>query len=229
MLIVKKNVYFKEKQKLNIAYATGLSGPISNLLELKYDVNVLDVTKDIDEIDLLIFTGGADVSPSFYKEKVGKYTHVMTHRDVEERKIYREYTNTPKLGICRGAQFLTVMAGGKLIQHVGQHGISHLVEDKEGNVLSITSTHHQMMYPYEILADKFDLIAWSEEKRSETYLNGNNEEMPILPTFKEPEIVYYEGENSLAIQGHPEFVTCPEITKEYCLDLIGMLLEGSLK
>lgn len=50
------------------------------------------------------------------------------------------------VGICRGAQFLNVMAGGKMIQHVEGHAIhgTHeiVVTDVYGGVKLIKSPLH---------------------------------------------------------------------------------------
>lgn len=118
------------------------------------------------------------------------------------------------------SQFLTTMSGGSLIQHVNGHGGDHLISTKEGIMLKMTSTHHQMMYPYDLNKDKFDLIAWSTYFKSDTYLNGRNEEIEIPTEFLEPEIVHYKNTNALAIQGHPEFSSCNREASDYCLDLI---------
>jgi gamma-glutamyl-gamma-aminobutyrate hydrolase PuuD len=57
--------------------------------------------------------------------KIRANTQASETRDSYESKYMynRLSTYTPKLGICRGAQFLTY-AGGKLIQDVSGHAIS---------------------------------------------------------------------------------------------------------
>lgn len=97
------------------------------------------------------------------------------------------------------------MNKGKLIQHVNNHGIygKHLIKTLEGD-LNITSTHHQMMYPY-VLSDKdYTVVGWMEEALSTIYLNGNDKDCEML--FPEPEIVKYNKTNCLCIQGHPEMM-----------------------
>lgn len=174
-----------------------------------------------ESIDLVVFTGGSDVNPDYYGQNIGKYTHIDKERDIFEVNLWE---NLPKrilkVCICRGAQFATAMSGGSLIQHVNGHGGDHIISTKEGIILTMTSTHHQMMYPYELNKDKFDLIAWSTYFKSNTYLNGRNEEIELSKDFLEPEIVYYKNTNALAIQGHPEFSSCDKEASNYCLDLI---------
>ena len=178
-----------------------------------------------ETIDLVVFTGGADVNPDYYGQNIGKYTHINKERDIFEVSIWERLPyNVLKIGICRGSQFATAMSGGSLIQHVNGHGGDHVISTKEDITLTITSTHHQMMYPYDLNKDKFDLIAWSTYFKSDTYLNGRNEEIEIPTEFLEPEIVYYKNTNALAIQGHPEFSSCNKEASNYCLDLIRNLL-----
>lgn len=195
-------------------------------LERRYELQILNINKLENHPDLILFTGGADVNPDLYGENVGARTSLNKKRDEQENKIYYDFSNVPKLGICRGSQFLTVMNGGKLVQHVdnhanGNHSIS--VSSKKlytKGTFDITSTHHQMMNPFNLDSDRFELIAWSKYFRSPNYLNGDNEQMEVPDGFLEPEIVFYPQSRSLCIQGHPEMGGCPEETKDLCLELI---------
>lgn len=177
-----------------------------------------------DKIDLTLFTGGEDVNPSMYNENVGMHTNINTNRDIKSRSVYNSLSYlVPKLGICRGAQFLTVMNGGKLIQHVNGHTSSHQCDGKlYGEIIqfNISSTHHQMMYPFNLDNSKYDILAWSKKYMSDTYLNGDNLEIKLDPKFLEPEIVYYKSTNSLAIQGHPEFENVNNRDKSIIYDYI---------
>lgn len=178
-------------------------------------------------IDLVLFTGGEDVDPSYYGEQVGERTGINRKRDEYEVKyMFARSTlrRTPKLGICRGAQFVTVMSGGKLIQDVSGHAISTLHRISFSNGLSsdidITSTHHQMMNPYEMDEDNYEVIATATNFQSDRYLDGTNKNIALPKGFKEAEIVYYPKTSSLAIQGHPEMNNCPSSSKQHCLNLI---------
>jgi hypothetical protein len=178
--------------------------------------------KDLGERipDLIIFTGGEDVTPEYYKEKVGKYTSFNPNRDKIENVIFQKYHHIPKLGICRGAQILTVFNGGKLIQHVEGHSGSHEVETIFNKEIEVTSTHHQMMYPFNMNELNYELIGWSKYYKSKVYLNGNDEQINKPKDFLEPEIVYYEGGNSLCIHGHPEYNHATKEFKDFTINLI---------
>jgi len=204
-------------------------------LSKRFEVTPIDYNeyRSNIKIDLILFTGGEDVNPSYYGESKGKYTSISNKRDEAESNYMfnrDEFYNTPKLGICRGAQFLTVMSNGKLIQHVNGHGIngSHALDMKHLGVngeFQITSTHHQMMFPYNMNKNSYEIIATATNFLSNTYLDGLNSEKELPKDFEECEIVYYPKTKSLAIQGHPEYSNCPENTVEECLNLIESYLK----
>src|SRR3546814_14796091 len=52
----------------------------------------------------------------------------------------------PMLGVCRGAQFLNVMPGGKLYQDVDNHVGDHPIYDPQNKrvIPNVSSIHHQM-------------------------------------------------------------------------------------
>jgi len=210
-----------EKQKLRLVIADNSSSKeYVNFLSEIYDVTVV---KHGDEADLVLFTGGEDVYPKYYAENTGKFTSYNERRDKLEQNVYSMYRYTPKLGICRGNQFLAVMKGGKLIQHVSGHGQSHYITTNSGMNIEVTSTHHQMVYPFDLPQDRYELIGWSKNFRSGTYLNGNNEEIDLHRDFLEVEIIKW-GNDALGIQGHPEYSSASPQFKKYALQLIQKLI-----
>jgi hypothetical protein len=94
---------------------------------------------------------------------------------------------------------LCALAGGFLIQDVSNHGRSHRATTKEGIEFTVSSLHHQMMYPFDV---EHELLAWSTEKRSEYYL-GQDE---LLTVNIEPEAVWFPKVKGFAVQWHPEFM-----------------------
>jgi hypothetical protein len=82
----------------------------------------------------------------------------------------------------------TVYAGGKLIQDVSGHAISdgHSITfaPQYGiGDLPMPSTHHQMMYPYEMNSDKYNIIATSTYYLSNKYHNGDNKNITVPDNF----------------------------------------------
>jgi gamma-glutamyl-gamma-aminobutyrate hydrolase PuuD len=95
------------KKKLRLIVDTGFSNSYAEFLSLKYDIEIIEFKKDKDgyypkNIDLVVFTGGEDVSPDYYNEEKGIHTHNNTKRDEYEYDIFEKYKYVPKLGICRG-------------------------------------------------------------------------------------------------------------------------------
>jgi putative glutamine amidotransferase len=110
-----------------------------------------------DKYDLVLFTGGADISPEIYGEKnTASYTN--PERDRWEIFSYEmlKQIDTPMMGICRGHQFLNAMEGGKLIQDINpRHPYKHYINiEASDDLLLVNSTHHQAVRetPLEIIA-----------------------------------------------------------------------------
>ena len=106
------------------------------------------ISDNAAEADLLQFTGGEDVTPTYYNEAIHPYTGCNPNRDNIERKFYLDAIadERPMAGICRGGQFLNVMSGGKLFQHVNNHTRYHRATVvSTGVTMPVSSTHHQMM------------------------------------------------------------------------------------
>lgn len=106
--------------------------------------------------DLAVFTGGEDVTPSYYGAEAHPTTYNNRVRDNSESKVSAFFLarEIPMVGICRGAQFLCVMNGGSLYQDVdrhaisGEHELSYVDEKGQARTYHVTSTHHQMQNPY---------------------------------------------------------------------------------
>lgn len=170
----------------------------------------IKLVNNIEDANIVLFTGGEDVDPSFYGCEKHYTTYSNIERDKYEKAIFDKIKpNQLALGICRGSQFLCVMNGGKLIQNVDNHGVfgTHPIMNKEGMMYEITSTHHQMQYPYNLDDKEYNVLYWSD-RRSEIY-EGDGIDFNLMINNKEPEIVHYHKEGlpqCLAIQGHPEYM-----------------------
>lgn len=152
-----------------------------------------------DNVDFVIFDGGADVHPSFYGEMIKPCTFPNVYRDKVEKGIYDFYKNknTKFLGICRGLQFLNVMSKGTLYQdlsqvnkgHCSPHNVkivdSKLIKLLDTSTILVNSLHHQAVKKL-----------------------GNN----LKPTMIETTTNIIEGFCSIngdkirAVQSHPEFL-----------------------
>lgn len=168
----------------------------------------------LDNVDAVVFTGGSDVSPSFYNRKAHKRTHSDLTRDSMEAKAYQAAAKAyrPMIGICRGAQFLTVMNNGELIQDINGHtlGGTHPIvvrqKGKASTTVNASSTHHQMMYPFNLPEDEYVIIGSTPKPLSDKYETmGSDGRVEDWKVPVEPEIVFYPYTDCLCIQGHPEF------------------------
>jgi anthranilate/para-aminobenzoate synthase component II len=190
----------------------------------RYQAGRLTNGKDIQngcDIDALVIWGGEDISPSIYDATVSKHTYAPALPSRRDR-IEMDACNAaiergiPIIGVCRGAQLVCALAGGRLIQHVNGHGGSHLMDTSDGESIMTTSVHHQMMYPYDV---EHKLLAWSSTKRSNVYMIADDISDPEMEDKPEPEVVWFPRIKALAIQGHPEFVSNPETSPfvQYCM------------
>lgn len=182
------------------------------------------ITEDIQQANLVMFTGGADVSPELYGDMKHPATGNDPYRDARETRIFNicMAQKIPMVGICRGGQFLNVMSGGRMYQHVSKHGISggHEITDLEtGETIFVSSTHHQMMMP----SPKGVLVASSALGGEREWYEGQVFKKDV--SKEDIEVVYYEHTNALCFQPHPEH-NKPEYKrmKEYFKGLVEKFL-----
>lgn len=85
--------------------------------------------------DGVLFPGGRDINPKFYKQKAHPKTQWCdTLRDEMEMDIVQRTLKDgkPFLGVCRGAQTLAVALGGTLIQYIPDvTNVDHGISDQE--------------------------------------------------------------------------------------------------
>ncbi len=162
---------------------------------------------DPKEADVVVFSGGVDVDPALYGEKASRFTQYPSKsRDMQEAAVfaYCRENNVPMIGICRGAQFLHVMNGGKLWQNVyGHGGSSHDIHDYEYNlIVNSTSIHHQMLKPHEGL----EIVAGCTEQITKSYEDGDDlyADLTSGAQYLEIEAGKYEKTKCWFVQGHPE-------------------------
>lgn len=169
-----------------------------------------------DLADGLLLSGGKDVDPALYGEKL-KYDFVITDplRDDLEWKLIKAFVDRKKpiFGICRGVQVLNAYFGGTLYQDIpdelgGGHarGVCHPVTLKKdsilgrlfGESLEINSYHHQALKD---LGKDLTATAWSDA-------NGHT----IVEAVEHVSLPIW------AVQWHPERMTGPATNPENCVD-----------
>ena len=172
-------------------------------------------------IELVVFTGGADVSPSLYGQEAAAGTLTAPKRDIFEHIVFTKARSLglKMAGICRGAQFLNVMAGGTLIQHLDGHGFYHSMTTINDRNFEVSSTHHQMIVPPEDSV----LVGWSTKRRSNIYLGEGNKHLPIPE--KETEVVFWPKIKAVGMQYHPEMMSEHSEGFRYAAELVEKYLK----
>lgn len=193
--------------------------------ETMFLANGYEIVESLEEADLVQFTGGEDVTPDLYGETRHPRTHNSEMRDAFELDIYNwcKENGTPMTGICRGGQFLNVANGGAMWQDVDGHAIhgEHIMIDiRNGEMISVSSTHHQMM----IVGELGELIcAASESSWKESCVDGKIHRVPS-ERGDDVEVVWYPASDSLCYQPHPEFFGPDHPCQVYYFKLIRELI-----
>jgi gamma-glutamyl-gamma-aminobutyrate hydrolase PuuD len=162
---------------------------------------------NVEDADVVVFIGGADINPSLY-DQVNVASDFSRNRDEFEIEIYKRAQELGKVcfGICRGAQFLHAMNGGKLWQDVNNHaGRSHTIIDLDEDVrLEVTSLHHQMLQDH----DDLEIIAVTEHDVATTFWDDTNNlergKDDEVEAVIEIEAGCYDKTKCFFVQGHPE-------------------------
>ena len=218
--------------KRPLAYIVGGFDPYVAAI---FRANGFEGTRDMTIADVVVFTGGEDVDPQLYGEDPLPQTSTNLNRDKVEVLAFKAARDfgIPMVGICRGGQFLNVMSGGKLWQHVDKHTINHYVRDlRTGNKALMTSTHHQQMRP----ASDAQLIAVASN-----YVDDGAKTM-CLATIKQaegitqipssadcdPEVLWYESTKALCFQPHPEYPNAAK-TRDYFWELFNEFITPAIE
>jgi gamma-glutamyl-gamma-aminobutyrate hydrolase PuuD len=171
----------------------------------------------LDVADLCVFTGGPDVDPVLYNEALHPQTRINADRDLADIETYlfcMEH-GIPMFGVCRGAQFLHVMEGGKLIQDADGHHRAHPIYDvkEKYHLKNVSSVHHQICRPNP--ENGMEILATANTSRKR-WLNPKEFAQGVTEDI---EAFWYPKSLSLGVQGHPEYSGFNEYTC-WCLKLI---------
>jgi len=180
-----------------VPMGTGVAEEIAAMFD-----NVVQWSPEL-KYDAILFEGGSDIHPSLYNDpNTDSFVGDMpSRRDLFEVEAFKDAVRKRALviGVCRGAQLACAMAGGKLVQHVNNHGGAHPVVTADGKQFDVSSVHHQQMYPWDV---EHDMLAWSADQYSDCYKGAN---INYAKHQVEPEAVYFPQIRALAFQWHPEW------------------------
>jgi gamma-glutamyl-gamma-aminobutyrate hydrolase PuuD len=180
------------------------------------------------EVSLVMFTGGEDVHPCFYRGKDSSNVCATNFlRDAAERDIFRfcKAHNIKMTGICRGFQFLNVMAGGFMYQHITGHaGVFHEAYfPYDRGIRKVTSTHHQLVG----LASDSIPIAWSRSKLSKIYIGPYGHR--VDPPAYEMEAAIFPNINAMGVQYHPEMLRKEDPCRIHYSEMISDFVKMEMK
>lgn len=176
---------------------------------------VVDAIKDAD---VVVWTGGEDISPSIYGERPLRCVYFSERRDRRDVAAIAESRGKFLVGICRGAQLLNCNPnGGRLWQDINGHEGGHPYEDLISNETGLmNSVHHQQMRPGPdavVVAESYvsNYKACEGQELSDRALTDAGEAF-------DPEVLWYPKTKSLLFQAHPEFGHPP--TTKYFFSLM---------
>lgn len=157
--------------------------------------------KSLEEADVCVFTGGVDVDPALYGEERHKSTRFDVNRDSADINtfLFCVERGIPMFGVCRGAQFLHVMMGGKLYQDVDNHHTAHPIFDVKAKttIERASSVHHQM-----VIAQKgMEIMATANVARNR-WKNPKDNQIGMQADI---EAFFYREACIFGVQGHPEY------------------------
>lgn len=165
---------------------------------------------DFNNADIVLFTGGEDVNPEFYGEKMGSRTECNIFRDEREKIIFDKSVEAGKfiVGICRGFQFIHAVQGYQVAQHVTMHNGSHKIVTPSavlGNdiipfpIFTAPGNHHQNP----VYKPEYDMVplAYAYPNMDVKCFNGQEERINMNVV----EAALYPGVKGMGMQYHPEW------------------------
>jgi hypothetical protein len=214
----------KHEDRQRLEYRVYVVGGGFQYIQMFYEAGFLG-SRSVGDADIICFTGGEDVDPQLYGEPALNTTNFNSFRDQKEMDIFAEaaIAEKPMVGICRGGQFLNVMNGGKMWQHVNNHTRSHTIVDvRSGKTIpGMTSTHHQMMIP----GNDAEVLALANEC---TFKQSYGQIFELKkPLEDDVESLWYPKSLSLCFQPHPEF--SPGTCRNYFMSLVDDFILTSVK
>lgn len=168
-----------------------------------------DTLDTIPKVDAICFMGGTDVDPAIYGEERGPTTQAPDKkRDEFEVAVFEKFKDTDVylFGICRGAQLLNVLNGGKMIQECGYRGghVDVIVSDDLEDAMGLEPIlkkggrdFHNI--PHNVCHHQGMVSGPDDDKKSVfgfTHDDGNG----YLDY-----VIHYPKTRSYGVQGHPEW------------------------
>ena len=79
-------------------------------------MNNYELVNNLEDANIVLFTGGEDVTPEFYKEERHPRTYCNPERDKREKEVFDKIDPSKQIavGICRGLKIVAHVKRGEL-------------------------------------------------------------------------------------------------------------------
>lgn len=176
--------------------------------------------RQLNEPGVLVLWGGEDISPSIYNQEPvhARAGSKPSMRDMTEINLAKAAIKKgiPIVGVCRGAQLMCALSGGTLYQHIiGNHHSAHVIKTTDGDEMTTSSCHHQALNlkntdGHVLAYDPVAVKAFTDKEELDNVII--------------PEVVFFKKNKTLAIQGHPEWMSPKSQFVQWCSKQIKELL-----
>ncbi|MBU9713876.1 gamma-glutamyl-gamma-aminobutyrate hydrolase family protein [Evansella tamaricis] len=184
-----------------------LAGGIPVMLPLTTDRDlIMTLAKTYDGF---LFTGGQDVNPELYGEKVEEFCGELCHeRDTMEKFLFHQAVllDKPMFGICRGIQLFNTLLGGTLYQDIPLQ-FSKMVGHKQ-NAPYDKPVHHVSIDNESLLSKLLNLRSMMVNSYHHQGIHELSDQLVCNARAEDGlvEAVHMPGKRFvLAVQWHPEF------------------------
>lgn len=154
-------------------------------LPLTNSVSDVGAYLDVLDLDALILTGGNDLS------MLPNAVDSAPERDRFEAEAYCYFLQRgkPVLGVCRGAQIINHLAGGRLVRVPGHAGTRHELVWTDTppaywDCPSEVNSYHNWAIPVDGLAPDMEALAWARDGTVEAF---HAREAPVNAIVWHPE------------------------------------------
>lgn len=163
-------------------FASILQELLNQKFQKNEEIQILEITPElpnkISSVDLIIFTGGEDIHPKNYYQKV-KYSenfYSFNHQrdEIELEILEKNHKTKPIFGICRGIQLINVYFGGTLFQHL-PHDLRGISIDNAHKIYPEIKDFEKKRNLRHLIKGKIlDLLEFANEKEKNNFVWVNS-------------------------------------------------------
>lgn len=190
-------------------------------------VDIVKTTENIIEpaslgkVDLVVFTGGEDISPYFYGDSyLSDYPIYNPDRDISDYLTMRlaMEKGIPIFGICRGMQMMAIYSGASLVIDLPQYFAERGEEEYRHRSVTDSYTFHSVTIVEDSFLSGLDLDRVASSHHQALLAGGSGDYKVLAVDGEIVEAIEIEP-SSYGIQFHPEFFVDFKDSKEWCVSL----------